>query len=99
MYITLTRSQGTPEQLQRAASFLSEFLPRLKQQPGVHAVYHFDRPDQGDDYTIIVWTDESAAKAYRQSELVKEAMAFELSQKLPATREGYPLGLALSDKL
>ncbi len=99
MFITLTRSQGTPEQLRQAAEFLSKFLPRLKQERGVRAVYHFDRPDQGDDYTIIVWEDEAAARAYRQSELVKEAMAFEQSNKLPATREGYPLGLGLSDKI
>ncbi len=99
MFITLTRSQGTAQQLHETGEFLSQFLPRLKQEPGVRAVYHFDRPDHGDDYTIIVWEDEEAAKAYRQSALVKEAMEFEQAHKMPATRESYPLGVALSDKI
>ncbi len=99
MYITLTRSEGTPEQLRKAGEFLDAFLPRLKGQPGVRAVYHFDRPDKGDDYTIIVWDDAAAAKSYRQSDLAREAMQFEQSHSLPATREGYPLALGLSDKL
>lgn len=98
MYITLTRSQGTPDQLRQAGEFLAGFLPRLKQQPGVLAVYHFDRPDKGDDFTIIVWEDEQAAKDYRQGNLVKEAIAFEQLQNLPATREGYPLGLGISNQ-
>lgn len=54
MYITLTRGRGTPEQLKEIGSFLGGFPPRLKKEPGVLAVYHFDRPDQGDDYTIVV---------------------------------------------
>ena len=98
MYITLTRSQGTPEQLSQAGTFLAEFLPRLKKQPGVIAAYHFDRPDKGDDFTIIVWESEDAVKAYRQSALMKEALAFEQSHHLAASREGYPLGLGLSDR-
>ncbi len=99
MYITMTHSQGKPDQLQQAAQFLAGFLPRLKQQPGVLAVYHFDRPDKGDDITIIVWKDEASAQAYRQGALVKEAIAFEHSNGMPATRESYPLGLGLSDKI
>jgi quinol monooxygenase YgiN len=98
MYITLTRSQGTQEQLHQAAEFLGKFLPRLKRQAGVLAIYHFDRPDKGDDFTIIVWENEDAVKAYRQGELVKEALAFEQAHGLPATREGYPLMLAVSSE-
>ncbi len=99
MYITLTRSEGSAEQLQKAADFLSSFLPRLKQQPGVLAAYHFDRPDKGDDLTIIVWKDQAAVQAYRQGSLIKEAMAFEQLNGMPATREGYPLRLGLGDKI
>ncbi len=99
LYITLTQSQGTPQQLKQAADFLSKFLPRLKQEPGVLAVYHFDRPDKGDDLTIIVWKDQAAAQAYRQGSLVKEAIAFEKANGMPATREAYPLELGLSDKI
>ena len=99
MYITLTHSQGTLDQLRQTGEFLAEFLPRLKQQPGVLAVYHFDRPDKGDDFTIIVWDNEEAVKDYRQGTLVKEALAFEQSHNMPATREGYPLSLGMSNKL
>ncbi len=100
MSVTLTRSEGTPEQLRQTEEFLAGFLPRLKkQQAGVLAVYHFDRPDKGDDLTIIVWENEDAAKAYRNSALVKEAMAFEQAHKMPGTREGYALNVGISDQL
>ena len=100
MYITLTRSEGTPEQLRQTGEFLAEFLPRVKkQQAGLLAVYHFDRPDKGDDLTIMIWENEDALKAYRQSALVKEAMAFEQAHKMPGTREAYPLNLGISNKV
>lgn len=98
MFITLTHSQGEADQLRQADEFLASFLPRLKQEPGVLGVYHFNRPDKGDDYTLIIWQDEDSMKAYRQSSLVKEAIAFEKTNNLPATREGYPLTFATSDK-
>ncbi len=49
MHITITTSKPTPEQLPEVEAFLSQFLPRVQQQPGVVAVYHFVRPDKGDD--------------------------------------------------
>ena len=99
MYTTLTQSQGTPGQLKEIGSFLAGFLPRLNRAPGVLAVYHFDRPDKGNDYTIVIWESRDAAKAYRQGALATEAMAFEQSHNLPATRESYPLALGLSDPI
>ncbi len=91
MFLTITTSQATPEQLQEVETFLHELLPRLKQQPGVLAIYHYARPEQGDESTIIIWENEEAVKAYRASDLIKEAIAFEQVHHLPSTREGYPL--------
>jgi quinol monooxygenase YgiN len=91
MYITITTSKPTQEQLPQVEAFLQQFLPRVQQQPGVLAVYHYVRPDKGDDSTLIVWEDEAAVQAYRASALVREAIAFEQANDLAATREGYPL--------
>ena len=91
MFLTITTSKATPEQLQEVETFLHEFLPRLKQQPGVLAMYHYARPEQGDAGTIIIWENEEAVKAYRASDLIKEAIAFEQDHHLPSTREVYPL--------
>ncbi len=91
MYITITTSKPTSEQLPEEEAFLHQFLPRLQQQPGVVAVYHFFWPDKGDDSTLIIWENEAAVEAYKTSALVKEAIAFGQAYNLPATREGYPL--------
>ncbi len=80
MFITITTSKATPEQLQEVETFLHEFLP-----------YHYARPEQGDESTIIIWENEEAVKHYRTGDLVKEAIAFEQAHHLPSTREGYPL--------
>ena|SRR3989338_7736084 len=93
MFITTTTSKVTAEQAGQVESFLKEFLPRMKQQPGVNAIYHYSRPDKGDESTVVIWENPEAVKAYRESDLIKEAMAYE--QKLglqgTTTREGYPL--------
>lgn len=91
MFLTITTSKATPEQLQEVETFLLEFLPRLKQQPGVVALYHYARPEHGDESTIIIWENEEAVKADRASDLIKGAIAFEQAHNLPSTREGYPL--------
>src|ERR1700676_4160960 len=44
MYITITTSKPTPEQLPEVEAFLHQFLPRVQQQSGVVAVYHYVRP-------------------------------------------------------
>jgi heme-degrading monooxygenase HmoA len=93
MFITITTSKVTPEQSKQVESFLRDFLPRMKQQHGVVAIYHYSRPDKGDESTVVVWESPEAVKSYRESDLVKEAIAYE--QKLglheATTREGYPL--------
>lgn len=91
MFITITSSKVDSVQLEKVEKFLAEFLPRFQKQPGVNSVYHFNRPDKGDEVTVVVWQSEDAVKAYRQSELIKEVIEFEKANNLPATREGYPL--------
>ena len=98
MFITVTTSRPNPDQLARAEAFLSNFLPRLEQQPGVVAIYHYSRPAQGDDSTLIIWESQEAVKSYREGSLVKEALAFEKEANLPATRESYPLDYATRPK-
>ncbi|HKZ70170.1 MAG TPA: antibiotic biosynthesis monooxygenase [Anaerolineales bacterium] len=91
MFITVTSSKVTPEQFKQVEAFLNGFLPRLKQQPGIVAIYHYARPEQGDEITTVVWKSQEAVKAYRESDLIKEAIVVETQLNLPATREGYPL--------
>ena len=91
MFITITSSKVDSIQSEKVEKFLAEFLPRFQKQPGVKSIYHFDRPDKGDEVTVVVWESEDAVKAYRQSELIKEAIEFEKANNLPATREGYHL--------
>jgi heme-degrading monooxygenase HmoA len=91
MFITITTSKVTPEQMKQVEGFLEGFLPRLKHQLGVIAIYHYARPEKGDESTIVVWENQEAVKTYRESDLIKEVIAFETRHNLPATREGYPL--------
>jgi heme-degrading monooxygenase HmoA len=90
MMISITSSQVTTETSQQVEAFL-QTLPRMRQFPGVIAIYHFARPDQGDEKTIAIWESAEALKAYRESDLAKEAIAFEKKMGLPSTREAYPL--------
>ena len=91
MYVTITSSQVTAEQRVEVEEFLEVFLPRLKAQPGVAAIYHYARPEKDDETTIIAWRDQDSLTAYRTGELVKEAIAFEQKLGLKTTREAYPL--------
>jgi heme-degrading monooxygenase HmoA len=93
MFITITTSKVTPEQSRKVESFLTNFIPRMKQQQGVVAIYHYSRPEKGDESTVVIWDNPEAVKAYRESDLIKEAMAYEQELDLQGTttREGYPL--------
>lgn len=93
MFITITTSKVTPEQGQQVEGFLENFLPRMKQQPGVIAIYHFARPDKGDESTIVIWESSAAVKTYREGNLIKEAIAYEQELGLygTTTREGHQL--------
>jgi heme-degrading monooxygenase HmoA len=95
MMISITSSRLTATQTKLTEAFLQTFLPRLRKYPGVIAIYHFARPDQGDENTLVIWESEAALKAYRQSDLVKEAITFEKEHGLPSTREAYALISAL----
>lgn len=99
MVISFTTSRVTAEQAQQVEGFLGEFLPRLKQQPGVVDIFHFTKPDTGESTTIIVWADEEARLAYRESELIKEPMAFEQQLGLSSTREAFPLTFPPPERL
>ena len=39
----------------------------------------------------MIWESAEALQAYRESDLVREAIAFEKKLGVPATREAYPL--------
>lgn len=91
MFITSTKSQVTDEQREEVETFLADFLPRLEATLEVEAAYHFDRRDEGETWTIVVWTDQAALQAYRESELFDEALARERELGLESTREGYSL--------
>jgi len=99
VYITFTRSKVTEEQSREVDTFLADFLPRFKGHPGVLAVFHYNRPEKGDEVTVTVWENEGAVKAYRQSALIEEPIAFESAHNLPTTREGYPLVYATSNQI
>jgi quinol monooxygenase YgiN len=98
MFITITTSRPKPDQVMMLEAFLSKFLPRLEKLPGVAAVYHYMRPDEGDDSTIIIWENMQALKDYREGALVQETVAFEKKLGLPATRETFPLAYAAQPK-
>jgi hypothetical protein len=94
--ISFTSSKVTPEEGRVVDEFLADFLPCLKgEQAGVVAVYHFTKPEAGEEVTVIVWEDEEARAAYRETELIKEALELEQRLGLASTREAYPLTLAL----
>jgi heme-degrading monooxygenase HmoA len=89
--ISITSSRVTAEQADQVEGFLAGFLPRLKEQPGVVDVFHFMRPDAAESTTIIIWANDEARLAYRESELIKEPLALEESLGLSSAREAYPL--------
>jgi quinol monooxygenase YgiN len=91
MFITTTTSKPRADQIESVEAYLAAFLPRLKELPGVVAVYHYLRPEQPDDVTIIVWEDQAALKKYRESVLFQEAIAYEKENRIPSVREGFPL--------
>jgi len=99
MFITFTSSKVPEEQMPAVDEFLSGFIPRFKEQPGVLAIFHCNRPDKGDEMTITFWESEEAVQAYRRSDLIKEPIAFEKSRGLPTTREGYQLLYASSSAI
>ena len=91
MFITTTTSKPQADQIESVEAYSAAFLPRLRELPGIIAVYHFRRPEQQEDVTIIVWKDQAALKNYRKSPLFQEAVAYEKENQNPSVREGFPL--------
>lgn len=97
MFISITTRKVKYDQTTKVEKFLNKFLPRLKQQAGVHAVYHYSNPEKNEQNTIIVWENEDSWKRYGQSDLLREVTAFEQQMNLPTVREAYPLLMAIVD--
>ena len=95
MMISITAGKYTEEQARQSEAFLKDLLPRMKKLPGVVAIYHFAQPDKGAVSTIVIWEGPEALKAYRESDLVKEALAFEKKTGMQTSREAYPILTAL----
>lgn len=97
MCVTITASKGlSSEQSGRVHQFLDEFLPRLKQQPGVREILHGASPDGWDVTTVIVWESADDARRYRESDLIREPMALEAELGLESTRDGFAVTQHLS---
>jgi pimeloyl-ACP methyl ester carboxylesterase len=97
LYVTITASKGlSSEQAARVHSFLDEFLPRLKQQPGVQEILHGATPDGSEVTTVIVWESADDAKRYRESKLIREPMALEAELGLTSMRDGFTVTQHLS---
>ncbi len=98
MVVTVTRSVLEPRQRERVDRFLREFLPRLKrEQPGVLDGFHFDNEAVGESTTLIFWRDEDARAAYRNGELIKEAMAMEQELGITSSRDAYPISISTKE--
>jgi quinol monooxygenase YgiN len=94
MYISITSGQATPQQAEQIDKFLSQFLPKVKKSFGVVAIYHYPQPEKNQTTTIMIWKDKESLMAYRQSDLIKEAIEFEKTNNLKSTRETYPLTIS-----
>ena len=68
MILTVTESVLDPDQLARVESFLAEFLPRMRQAPGVVEILHYADRGSGRAQTLVVWEAEADVRAYRESE-------------------------------
>jgi heme-degrading monooxygenase HmoA len=88
MVLTVTTSVLDAEQLAHVESFLVGFLPRMREAPGVVEILHYADRESGRAQTLVVWESEADVRAYRESALVKEAMAFEKSVGAPGDRKG-----------
>ena len=55
------------------------------------AVYHYSDEESGESATLLVWQDEASRLAYRESDLVDEAIDLERRLGLTSTRRAFPL--------
>ena len=97
MFITITTSKVKPDQSDMVEEFLEGYLPKVGKLPGVMAVYHYNRPKNDDDSTIIGWKDVKSLEAYREGDLIKEAMDFMRKLGSESVMEAYPLAYPAED--
>jgi len=91
MFLSVTTSHPSAEEWKIIKPFMAQFIPRLRQVPGVHAAYFSYREDKGDETTFIVWENTEAIQTYRESPLFQEAVEFEKKHGLSSTRDGFPI--------
>ncbi len=72
-----------------------DLLSKVGKLPGVIAVYHYHSSDRGETTTIVIWQAGEALMAYRDGELIKSAIEFEMKNALKGTRHACPLTIAL----
>ena len=86
-----------PEQQAQTEAFLAEFLPRMRQEPGVVEILHYAESESGTTSTLVVWEGEVDVRRHREGELIKEAIAFEQRSGDPASRSGpFPVRVRLT---
>jgi hypothetical protein len=95
MLISLTISRTDQEQARKLEVFLGEYVIRMRQYPGVIAIYHFKRPVHGDEITITVWESDYALRAFGESDLMAELQDFERAAGIAVSREAHSVLLAL----
>ena len=92
MVVLVPEGRSGPEQQAQTEAFLAEFLPRMKMEPGVVEILHYTDPETGAAVTVVVWESEADVRRYREGELIREAIAFELKVGESARRAGpFPL--------
>jgi quinol monooxygenase YgiN len=97
MVVTVTEGRYSPERQAQTEAFLAEFLPRMKEEPGVVEILHYADSEGGTTSTLVVWESEADVGRYREGELIKEAIAFEQRGGEPARRSGpFPVQVRLT---
>ena len=95
MLISFTSSTATADEAEQIEEFLSEFLPRMRKQDGVEGIFHYANSRTGRRTTVVLWRDEGARREYVNGDLIQEALAFEKAMGNTATREAFPVIIAL----
>lgn len=88
MVVTVTEGRYGAEQRARTESFVAEFLPRMKQEPGVGEILHYADDEGGIASPVVVSESDADVRRSREGESVKEAIAFEQRSGEPARRSG-----------
>ncbi len=95
MLISFTSSIPTADEAEKIEEFLSEFIPRMRKHDGVEGIFHYANTRTGRHTTVVLWRDDEARNAHVNSDLIKEAIAFEQATGNTATREAFPVLIGL----